>query len=107
MGTAAPPRIPNYRLHSPSGLAVVRLNGRDIYLGKYGTHESRSHYDAVIADWLAGRRGVALVRANPSDRSDTTISELPLAFLKHADRYYTKTGSQRARRTTCAMRSDR
>ena len=29
-------RIPRYRLHKPTGLAVVRLNGRDIYLGKHG-----------------------------------------------------------------------
>ena len=33
-------RIPKYRLHKPSGLAVVRLNGRDVYLGQHGTEES-------------------------------------------------------------------
>ncbi len=28
-------RIPSYRHHKPSGQAVVALNGRDHYLGKY------------------------------------------------------------------------
>ena len=27
-------KVPSYRLHKPSGLAVVRINCRDIYLGK-------------------------------------------------------------------------
>ncbi len=26
-------RIPKYRLHKPTGLGVVRLNGHDVYLG--------------------------------------------------------------------------
>ena len=33
-------RVPKYRLHKPTGLAVVRLSGRDLYLGPYGTPES-------------------------------------------------------------------
>ena len=32
-----PLRIPSYRLHKPSGQAVVTINGRDIYLGKYNS----------------------------------------------------------------------
>ena len=35
-------RNPSYRLHKPSGQAVVTLNGRDYYLGKHGTAESRA-----------------------------------------------------------------
>ena len=45
--------LPSYRLHKPKGLAVVRLNGRDIYLGKYGTTESKTAYERVITEWLA------------------------------------------------------
>jgi hypothetical protein len=29
-------RTPSYRHHKPSGQAVVTLEGRDIYLGRYG-----------------------------------------------------------------------
>ena len=30
-------RVPSYRLHRPTGLAVVSLGGKDHYLGKHGT----------------------------------------------------------------------
>ena len=32
-----PRKAPSYRLHKPTGQAVVRIDGRDFYLGKYGT----------------------------------------------------------------------
>ncbi len=30
-------RVPSYRRHKSSGQAVVTLNGRDVYLGKWNT----------------------------------------------------------------------
>ena len=35
---------PSYRLHRPTNKAVVTLNGRDFYLGPYGSPESRAEY---------------------------------------------------------------
>ena len=50
-------RIPRYRLHKPSGQAVVTLGYRDFYLGRFGSKASREEYDRRIAEWLAnGRR---------------------------------------------------
>jgi hypothetical protein len=43
-------QIPSYRLHKPTGLAVVRLNGHDVYLGEHGTPQSRAAYNRVIAE---------------------------------------------------------
>ncbi|MHC5109578.1 MAG: hypothetical protein ACYTHJ_06835 [Planctomycetota bacterium] len=37
-------RIPSYRLHKPTGRAVVRLDGRDFYLGRHGTDVSKERY---------------------------------------------------------------
>ncbi len=37
-------RIPKYRLHKPTGLAVVRLSGRDIYLGLRSTAILRTEH---------------------------------------------------------------
>ena len=36
-----PSRIPKYRHYKPKNLGVVRIDGRDIYLGKYNSPESR------------------------------------------------------------------
>ena len=48
--------IPRYRVHKPSGRAVVTLNGRDIYVGVYGSKVSRLEYDRLVAEWLAHDR---------------------------------------------------
>jgi hypothetical protein len=50
------PRTPTYRKHAATGQAVVTLNGKDIYLGRYGTAESKAAYDRVITEWLANGR---------------------------------------------------
>jgi hypothetical protein len=83
-------RTPSYRLHKPSGQAVVTLNGRDFYLGRYGSPESRAEYDRSIAEWLANGRKLPA----SGSASDLTVNELLLAYLRHADAYYTKGGRQ-------------
>ncbi|HAD21403.1 MAG TPA: hypothetical protein DCF87_04725 [Opitutae bacterium] len=45
--------IPEYSRHS-SGQARVRINGKAIYLGKYGTPESFAKYHAILAAHAAG-----------------------------------------------------
>ncbi len=51
------PRVPSYHHHRPSGQAVVTLDGRDFYLGKWNTKASRTEYERLIGEWLAnGRR---------------------------------------------------
>ncbi|MFN0055541.1 MAG: tyrosine-type recombinase/integrase [Planctomycetales bacterium] len=70
---------PSYLLHRPTGQARVRIGGRDIYLGKFGTPESKVAYERVIGDWLAGQ--------DPR-RSQLTIDDLALQFFAWADGYY-------------------
>jgi hypothetical protein len=43
---------PAYRLHKPTGQAVVRIDGRDHYLGKHGAEASQEKYRRLIAEWL-------------------------------------------------------
>jgi len=43
-------RVPKYRIHKPTGLAVVRLSGRDVYLGPYGSPESEARYETAVAE---------------------------------------------------------
>lgn len=79
--------VPAYCLHRHSGQAIVRIAGRDRYLGPHGSEESRAEYDRVIAEWLtSGRR---LEAATPtSDRPTISVNEVMLAFVDFAERYY-------------------
>ena len=57
-----PHNVPSYRLHKPSNQAVVRLNGHDVYLGKYGSADSMETYRRQIAEWLIAGPAVAATR---------------------------------------------
>jgi integrase len=80
------PRTPTYRLHKPSGQAVVRINNHDHYLGKHGSAESRQEYDRLIAEWLAGGRQLGRYEKRLS------VAEPSLAYLHHCVAYYQKGG---------------
>lgn len=92
MTTAKSPRIPKYRLHAPSGLGVVRLNGRDVYLGRHGTKESQHEYGRVIQEWIANNRLLVPADKTGSGPTDLTVNELVLAYLDFATGYYVKNG---------------
>jgi integrase len=84
--------VPALSPHKASGQGVVRLNGRDVYCGRFGTPECEAKYHHTIAEWLAnGRRlpgsGGENATAGPED---PTINELALAYLEFADGYYRK-----------------
>jgi hypothetical protein len=88
MSTQRRSRIPSYRLHRPSGLAVVTIRSRDIYVGEHDTHESRAKYDRLIAEWLLeGRQSANVPRDNPAD---LRVSELCLSYREWATVYYRK-----------------
>ncbi len=84
-----PRRLPSYRLHRPSGQAVVTLGGRDHYLGTHGSVASRQAYDRLLAEYLATRGRTASAAAPPAD---LTMNELLLAYWDHALSYYVKDG---------------
>ena len=86
-------RIPKYRLHRPTGLGVVRLNGHDFYLGLHRTSESRQKYERVIAEWLANGRLLPARRAEAAPTNGLVMCELMLGYLEHARRYYVKNGT--------------
>jgi two-component system phosphate regulon sensor histidine kinase PhoR len=78
-------RIPSCRHHKPSGRAVVTLNGRDHYLGPYGSQVSRDEYDRLVGEWLANGRHLP---TNDDDGVDLTVVELIAAYLDFAKSYY-------------------
>lgn len=77
---------PKYRLHKPSGQAVVTLSDtagrrRDVYLGPFRSPSSRKEYRTAIAMWEASTRNIGKT-------GELTISELTLAFMRWGKGYY-------------------
>ncbi|MEZ6033550.1 MAG: hypothetical protein R3C17_10690 [Planctomycetaceae bacterium] len=93
--------FPSYLLHKQSGQARVRINGRDILLGPYGSEESRIAYGQLIAkaagaipiDPVASSKRGRIPR-NESDDPGPSVGELCLVFLRHATGHYVKNGKE-------------
>jgi integrase len=81
-------RIPSYRYHKASRQAVVVLDGKSHYLGKWNSSESRAEYERIIAEWLADRRRANAGIGTWAGPTDLTVNELILAFLDHAEDHY-------------------
>lgn len=70
----------------PSGNAVVTIQGKDHYLGRYGSKASKTEYDRLIGEWLASGRF-----EHPSpEASQLTVKEVIAAFWRYAERHYVK-----------------
>ena len=74
---------PSYLLHRPTGQARVRIGGRDIYLGEYGTPESYAKYEELVAEFF---------RQGDVERSTITVDQLAIRFIDYARGYYVKNG---------------
>ena len=80
-------RVPKLGRHA-SGQAVVRLGGKDFYLGRFGTPDAQAQYNTLIAEWLS--RGRTLPQAQDAELS---VNELVLAYLRqHVESHYRKNG---------------
>src|SRR5437868_4348702 len=84
-----PSKDPKYRHYKPKNLAVVRIDGRDHYLGRHNSAESRQLYYRLLAEWRSGGR---VEKPAPDDEADAgpTVVEITLAFLTHAQAHYRK-----------------
>jgi hypothetical protein len=71
---------PKYRHHKPSGQAVVTINGKDHYLGRYGSASSKALYADWIAKWRRQQAGIGL------DRDRLGSLRRKLAMQYHPDR---------------------
>lgn len=78
-------RTPSYRLHKPSGQAVVTLNGRDHYLGKHGTKASKERHERLIGEWLANGRQLPTRR---QEQPSASVTELIAAYWPFVESHY-------------------
>ncbi|MCA8994174.1 MAG: hypothetical protein KDA88_19495 [Planctomycetaceae bacterium] len=87
-------KVPSYSHHKASGRAVVRIGGRDHYLGAYGSDESHAAYARLIAEWRFQKKAA---REKPKSlptpsRTIMTVSEVMVKYRDFAIGYYTKNG---------------
>jgi integrase len=78
--------VPNASHHKASGQAVVRLSGKDHYLGAWHSAAARGNYERLVSEWLARGR----LPLEPTE--GLTVNELILAYDDHCLEYYRKDG---------------
>src|SRR4051812_47820333 len=76
--------IPSYRLHRPSGQAVVTIDGKDQYLGKHDSPESHAEYDRRI-DGVAGAQAYMLLTSDSLWESVQKAAAETHWTLQHVD----------------------
>jgi hypothetical protein len=74
-----------YRLHRASGRAFVVLEGKRVYLGKFGTEESKQRYRIVLAEWKTTGR---IPDNRDAPAAGPTINEILVPYVEHVDGYY-------------------
>lgn len=79
---------PKYRRHKASGRAFVELDGKRIYLGTYGSPESRVKYNRLVGEYLLADRSVP--PSLKDEASSLLITELCISYLRWARSFYQK-----------------
>lgn len=90
---ASKPRVPAYSLHKARGLACCKVEGRRVYLGKYGSPESRTAYAKVVASVMAGLPvDVGTAKSDAPAKPSLTVRQLGAKFVAYSRDYYSRNG---------------
>lgn len=84
--------VPAYKLHKPTGQARVIIRGRHVYLGRYGSPESREKYARLIAEEASS----PVVPRGSTIKTDTLVVQVCAAYWDFAQGYYVKGGQPSA-----------
>ena len=76
-------RVPKYGFHRGTGQARVRIDGKDIWLGKYGTPESMERYAKAVSDWQ---------QSTIEQPAEVTFGQLAMLYKQYAKAHYRKNG---------------
>jgi transposase InsO family protein len=84
--------LPSYLLHSQSGQARTRIDGRDYLLGTFGSDESRIRYGELVAKASAGLAIGPIAssfRGNvPRNDSGPSVNALCLVLIERWRQHY-------------------
>jgi integrase len=85
--------VPKYRHYKPKNLGVVRIDGRDHYLGKFGSPESYEKYHRLLAERFArGPGGIRPTHEAKPQSEVLTVTEFTVGCYRHCEKYYVKNG---------------
>ena len=76
--------VPALVHHKASNRARVRINGRDFWLGKWGSPEAKMAYDRLIAEYLATRRILSPVASPEGAAGHPTLGPASVGGVGHA-----------------------
>jgi integrase len=91
---------PKYRKHKASGQAVVTINGREHYLGPYGTKASKLEYDRLIGEWLSSGRSTSF----GATEHVVSITEVVVDYVEFVKTYYGTGPNSELHRVTRILR---
>ena len=82
-----PSRQPKLTHHKASGQGVVRINGKNVYCGPYGTPECQARYLRALAERAEAhlQEAVPPVQPETTGPADVTINEMRVGYLAFAD----------------------
>lgn len=84
---------PSYRLHKAPNCPVVTIDGKNHYLGAYGSDETHEKYARLIAQWREMRHRPTGSRATDQQVSNLRINEVTLRYWQFTVAYYRKNGA--------------
>jgi integrase len=89
--------FPQYRRQQSANTdrAFVELNGHRVYLGMYGSPESKTAYHRVLAEWIANDNQQVVAK------DELTIVELAARFWQHANQYYARPDGTQTSEVSC------
>jgi hypothetical protein len=79
------PQLPKYRHYKPKDLAVVRIDGKDHYLGKFGSEASKEKYRRLIAELVATPTSALPLPACSDAAAALAINDLIVAYWDHSN----------------------
>lgn len=96
------PRVPRFPAYPskkhPTGQARIRLNGKQVYLGVFGSPESWRKYHQLQSEWAAGLAGCETQpkpNRNPTENPGTiTVAEAVARWTRHAGEHYDPAGRE-------------
>jgi integrase len=87
--------VPSYRLHRPTGQAVVTIKGHDHYLGQHGSTCSKQKYQRLLNSLLTNDEVINKPEATPPNRhGNPMVKDLVVDYTTYAKSYYQRSDGQ-------------